>query len=409
MNTTSSTIQPPPFADSSLPLAVVVASTAWSETPRMRHQVARQLMRWCNVLFVEFFPARRTTGEFQQRDGRLIVYAPKTQRLPPVRVYANVPMVHRRTNRSYVDSIERVVGQFPARKRLLVSFVYDFPEIMESTVFDHKTYVCYDEFPRMWRREKQPNAVKFLYQSRLYQRYENEVARQADRCVACHTPLVDKLRPVNAHSALFMHGHEFKGTPVQPANSGPKPIRVGFMGYITYNLLQSWLYAVLDETDMELNLIGPIDKFDPTPFEQYGNFTHISPVTGESLLKALASMDVLVMPYNPEIPEVHVQTASNKFFQYVAACRPVVISDMPHYVAMPEGVLYRARTADEFVEAIRRAYDEDCDAYRELRAQIAAANTWDKRGDQLRESIEQDLREKGKGLTLPTTKDAPDE
>ena len=46
----------PAFADPNLPLAVVVASTRWYEQPRMRHDVTRQLMRWFNVLFVEFFP-----------------------------------------------------------------------------------------------------------------------------------------------------------------------------------------------------------------------------------------------------------------------------------------------------------------------------------------------------------------
>jgi hypothetical protein len=380
------------FSDPALPLAVVVAQTRWDEPPRMRHQVTRQLMRRFNVLFVEFFPMTRAQDEMRAIEDRLLVCTLRAGAIQMPRWYGNDPLRHWWVNRQYAKQIERVVGSLPGRPKLLFNFAYDFPEIMGASLYELKLYVCNDEFPRMWRRATRPNAIKYFYQSRLHQHYENQVARQADRCLATHTPLVEKLSGVNDKTTLFLHGHESvvrrNSTSVRGAAS---KIRVAYMGYITYSLMPDWLQAVLTTTDIDLFLIGPVGKFDINRFSGHVNLHHVKPLKGAALQAALADMDVLVMPYNPAIPEVHVLTASNKFFQYVAAGRPIVISDMPHYINMPSGVIYRARTVEEFVAQIRRAHAEDCGEYRELRAQIARENTWDKRGDELFSMIDDDL------------------
>jgi len=385
------------FDDPSLPLAVVAAATRWEEPPRIRHQVTRQLMRWCNVLFVEFFPDPRHRDRFgfRRHDPRMIADMADPHVSWPIRLYANDPVSHGVVNRRFVaDIMAAVAAVRPPGPPLLFNFVYDFHEIMRRTEFAYKAYICYDEFPKMQRRASRPNRLKWLYQSRLFQRYENQVARGADRCFASHQPLVDKLRPFNHRTDLLLHAHEFEAPPAQSHLDAHGRTRVAYMGHITYNLMLPWLDAVLAQPDMELYLIGPVLRFDLERYAAHLGFTHVPPLTGQPLLDKMAEMDVLVMPYDPAIPECHVQTASNKFFQYVAAGRPVVISDMPHYIAMPAGVIYRARTAEEFVETIRRAHAEDCDEFRRLRARIAAENTWDKRGDQLFDTIRRDMGER---------------
>jgi hypothetical protein len=380
------------FADPSLPLAVVVASTRWDEPPRMRHQVTRQLMRWFNVLFVEFLPSRRqapSAGYLRRVDERLLIFAPQTRFPVPIHAYANIPPVHWAVNRGYRDRIVETVQSLGSRPVMLFNFVYDFPEIMALSLFSYKIYFCFDEWPRMWRRASKPWGPKFFYQSRLYQHYENQVARRADRCLATHTPLEEKLRRVNPGTSLFLLAHEFNRiASFRPLVKSRAPIKVGFMGYITYRLMADWLTSVLNEEDIELFLIGPLSKLYLQPFLERKNFTHVPPLVGDSLLDKLAEMDVLIQPYDPRIPENHVQTVSNKFFQYVAAGRPVVISDMPHYLEMPKGVLYRAKTAGEFINAIRQAHAEDCPEFVETRLRIARENTWDKRGDSLYSMIQ---------------------
>lgn len=376
------------FEDPSLPLSVVVAATRWCEPPRIRHQITRQLCRWANVLFVEYLPTETAVGpQFETVSGRLMIWRPGRLTRFSQATVARVPFLMPVINRRFALLLSRELQTFPDCVKLLFNFVYNNYAVMKLRQIDDATYVCFDEFPRMWREASRPHGLKYCLRSWLFQRYENRVARAADRCLAVHTPLKEKLVRINSNTHLFLQATELAvigNTALPNFYKRERKIRVAYMGYLTYNQLGNWLKRVISEIDLELWLIGPTDhKFDIQGELAGENVRFTGPLYGDELLESLASMDVLTMAYNPSIPEVFVQTASNKFFQYLSAGRPVVISDMPYYLEMPEGVLYRASSADEFLSCIRLAVREDCDRLQELRRKIAAENTWDKRGEQL--------------------------
>jgi glycosyltransferase involved in cell wall biosynthesis len=382
------------FSDPSLPLAVVVARTRWAEPPRMRHQLTRQLLRRFNVVFVELFHER---GLAPQHDHvrmemeRLMVFSPGLPRPVSAHLYTHFPPTHHAVNVFLQRKISQMVASLRPQTCLLVNFVYDLPELMADRQFDHTLYICYDEFPRMWRQAAPPNRLKYTYQAWLGQRYEDLTARRAGRVLATHTALVRKLQKVNPRTTLFLHGHELPGLKNTGMRARDGRIKVGFMGYINYRLLVEWLLALLADPQMDLALIGPLCKFDLAPLEKFANFRHIPAVSGTELEESLLEMDVLILPYDPAPPENQVQTVSNKFFQYLAAGRPVVLSDLPDHLEMPAGVLYRARNAVEFAAQVRRAYEQDCPAYVQVRQAIAAENTWDKRGAALFAMLAEDL------------------
>lgn len=376
------------FDDPSLPLCVVVAATRWDEPPRIRHQITRQLLRWSNVLFVELFPTETTSGsKFERISDRLMIWRPGRLTRFSRSTVARVPWLTPKVNRRFATMLSRLLAKFPACTKLLFNFIHTNDAVMKVSGFDDRTYICFDEFPCMWREASCPPLWKYLLRSKVFQYYENRVARAAERCLAVHIPLKEKLLRVNSNTHLFLQATELpaitRESDLQRPN-GTRPIRVAYMGYLTYNQLIGWLERVHLEDDMELWLIGPQDhKFDrERKLKERGvNFTGI--LEGEELAEKLAWMDVLTMAYNPAIPEVSVQTASNKFFQYLSAGRPVVISDMKYYLEVPDGVLYRASSPDEFVAEIRRAHESDCREFRDLRRKIAAENTWDQRGEEL--------------------------
>jgi glycosyltransferase involved in cell wall biosynthesis len=383
------------FAGPALPLAVVVAADRWDDPPRMRHQVTRQLLRWFNVLFVEFLPGevgRDEPESFRRIEERLVVWRPAPTFRVSIRLYANIPAVHGWVNRWYRDRIVRTVRELRAAPVLLFNFVYHFPEIMEPGVFQYKAYFCFDELPRMWRRARRPNALKFFYQSRLHQHYENCVARKADRCLTPHYPLRDKLEKVTPKVDMLFHAHDYVLSKPPSMKTRNDRIDVAFAGYINWRLLGDWLLTVTDEPEMRMHLIGPVEGESMQHIVGGSRMVHVPPVPESELLGLLRDMDVLVMPYDPDIPEVSILTTNSKTFQYVAAGRPSVISDLPHYITLPSGVIYKARTAQEFVDKIRQARREDCEELVRLRLKIAAENTWDKRGDMLRAIIEQDMK-----------------
>ncbi|MDM8553307.1 hypothetical protein QUF75_01065 [Desulfococcaceae bacterium HSG7] len=234
----------------------------------------------------------------------------------------------------------------------------------------------------MQRQTEKKNVFKFFYQSTLFQKYENQVARYADRCFTPHYTLRNKLKRVNRNVDMLFHAHNYAILPALQSSHNNQ-IHVGFAGFIHYRLLDKWLLAALKQEDIILHLIGPLQNYDLTPFNKFSNFKYTSPLKEEQLIEKLLEMDVLIIPLNTDLPEVEVITTNSKTFQYIAARKPIVISNFPHYIDMPKGVIYRAATADDFVVKIRKAYTEDCKKYVNMRAQIAQENTWDKRGDQL--------------------------
>ena len=248
------------FKNEDLPLAVVVAATRWNEPPRMRHDVAKQLERFCNVVFVEFFPSQfndNPTWEFSS--DRLVVFRPEVSPVSP-RLRANVPWIHASSNQRWLKEIEAGLGDPGKSVRLLFNFVYDFPEIMNLRGIAWSSYFCFDEFPRMRRRSASRNPAKGYYQAVLFQWYENRIARAASQCFACHRPLYDKLMKAGGCVDYLYHANPYPSVDKPPFRPRTGPIRVGYGGHINYRLLDSWLGAVAGQADMELHLIGKPEK-----------------------------------------------------------------------------------------------------------------------------------------------------
>lgn len=373
-----------------LPIAVVVTRTKWQEPPRMRHQVAYQLTRFFNVMYVQKLN-QNNNETIEYINDRLYVYNPAVILTFSPRLIANLPIIHYLINKCFYKKINHLISQYKEIPIVLINFEFDFPEIINCSQFNMTFYVCNDEFPEMLSRYN-PKDIKSKYQYTLFKHREMKVAKSADMCLAAHKPLVEKLKKWNLNTEWFPAGHEFEiNTESKPLKKGP-PFRTAFMGYVSDLLLTDWLKRLVQCSDMELFLIGPVEHFPQEEFTGLKNVRFIQPLFGKQLYRKLADMHVLIMPYDLQAPSVRVQTVSNKFFQYVAAGRPIVMSDMPHYISMPEGVYYKAGNADDFVGKIRRAIREDCREYVQLRKKIAEENHWDRRGDRLYEIIQQGLQ-----------------
>jgi glycosyltransferase involved in cell wall biosynthesis len=376
-----------------LPLIVITTSTQWDEPPRMRHHITLQLIRWFNVLYIECFPYNnRNESTFTVINERLIVCRPQMKYNINKQLYANDPLTHTIINRLYLKEIKKCINKVSKNKFILVSFIYYYPELMFLVDSILKIYICVDEFPAMRRIDKKKNNLILIYQKKLFQYYENMVAKNADLCLTPHQLIKNKLLKLNKNVYMLLHAHNGIGEKVQKKNNVEKIIKVGFMGYIHYRINKKWLERLVVEKDIELYLIGPIDdQYDISDLKNNNNFHLINSVPESKLRKILSEMDVLIIPYIYDIPETIVMTTASKLYQYIDSGKPIVISPLPNFIEFQKGVLYRAENADDFVDKIRQAMGEDCDEYRNIRAKIAAENTWDKRGEQLVKIIEKNI------------------
>lgn len=385
------------FDDSTLPLAVIVAATRWTEPPRMRHHIARQLMRWCNVLFIEIITGAEDADPALVEE-RLAVATVSPNGSVPLKLYSNEPFTHWLCNRRVTALLEQTIAKLPAAHKLLFNFLHSLPEVMRMSGIDARVYVCVDEFPRMWRRRSRGNPLRFFYQSRLNQWYENRVAASSDLCLSPHAGLVAKLSRMCPRVELLLHAHEFTDLPdgpglgstelELPSNDDDQTIHVCFMGFIHYRLRDDVLLEILRQRDMVLHMIGPVAlSYDVSGFAGYSNVVWHGAVVGDALPTLLRGMDVLIIPYDTSIPEVEVLTSTSKIFQYIATEKPVVASNLPFFLKLPPEVLTLAEGPHEFVSKIRDARQSDNEIARRLRRAVAAENTWNRRGVQLLEII----------------------
>lgn len=392
MRSQSTGVESKSFADPSLPLAVLATGSPLDEPPRMRQHICRQLQRQYNVLFVtvgDHLP--RSLGEVK---GERLIHAVVPHRgKVSDRSYSYNPLLHRILNVRAAREVQKCVSRFPSQRRILVNFIWDFPELLDCKCWDYRVYVCVDEFPGMWRRRHVRNRLVFGYRKWLGQAYENAVARKADLCLTPHHALRQKLARSCGNMRVLYHANDFNPPIPVPRVRGGKVsragIRVAFMGYLHYRLLDVWLKRVAEAHGMELHLIGPIhDNYDLQRFGPSDTWVHHGVVVGEALQRLMNSMDVLIMPYDPGIPEVRILTSASKLFQYIGTLKPVVVSDLPDLLEFPAGVIYRAKDPAHFIEQIRQAAAEDCETFRKARLATAIKNSWDRRGEELLRFLE---------------------
>lgn len=376
------------FKDRHLPTAVVVAATRWEEPPRMRHDVVGQLKRFSNVLYIEYFPTGEKSaqhGKLKSMDDRLMVYQISEQYRKHPRLYANVPWIHASVNRKYAQEVGLLADQVaPANGcKLLFNFVHDFPEIVSAVNKKWSCYICVDEFPGMQRRNYKRNIIKAKFQKLYQQALENRLAETVDLVLTPHTAIRDKLKKYSRRVEMFYHAHSIPDERAIPQQRSDGRIHAGFAGFVNYRIMIDWLIHLVKDPRFVLHLIGPQVDMSTDALMSVGEVRCHEPVYGDEFVKTLREMDVLLMPYDPEIIECQSLTTNSKTFQCIASGRPLVISDLPNYIRMPEGVIYKAKDAEDFRLKVLKAATDDCDELQTMRRRIASENTWSKRGDQL--------------------------
>lgn len=365
------------------PLAVVTTVTDWDEPPRFRHQVTRQLIKQYNVLYVELITTHSLQdflfSSCKKINQNLIVY--KLPRVPKIfyRLHMFLPLFHFLFDFLVVKRIERRVKQLGYKKSILINFQFDLFIIMNSNLFSPKVYLCNDEFP---------NSAKYDWQKKLFSTYELEVIKKADCCIVHSDPLLKKFSLIHSNVHLILPGHEFNNCNniselVIKNKEKSQKISVCYMGYIDHRILVNWLLAVVSRSDMFLYLVGPLTgNVDISILKNFDNFKLVAPKEGNDLQSLLYQMDVCIIPFNTEL-EVVKSCTPNKTFQYIACGKPIVTSNMNFSFEFPQKFFYIAYNENEFIDLIRKAYEEDCMDSILKRINFARQNSWDKRGNQL--------------------------
>lgn len=160
-----------------------------------------------------------------------------------------------------------------------------------------------------------------------------------------------------------------------------RPI-IGFVGAI-FNWIDIALIKKTAETfsDCSVVLVGPVqDVKIPTLPNLY--YLGVKPFS--SIPATINAFDVCLIPF--VAGEVSEKVDPIKVYEYLALGKPVVAINLPELKRM-ESLIYLAENKDDFINAIRKALNENSPELRAVRIKFAQENSWEQRVKKLIETI----------------------
>ncbi len=365
---------------------VILANAEWDWANRVNcHHIAARLARDNQVLFVDTVggrtPAprelkkvarrlRRIAGGVRRISDGLTVLSPFV--LP---VYGSNAI--RRLNSRLLE--RQIRGALPSNARpILWLFLPSLVELVGRLNEKLVIYHCIDEHsanpnvPAAQVRESEGRLLKladivFTSSSTLY------AARKALNANTFYLPNV-------ADAEHFSHARDTDLPVAEDLRGIPRPI-AGFVGNITGYKLDFDLLANVAQSRPEWSfvLIGPVGRGDPsTVISKLRDLTNLH-LLGErpyaELPRYIKGFDACLIPFNEN--ESTRGSLPMKFFEYLAAGKPVIATDLPTLAEFRE-YFYPAHNAAEFAEALTasRLEDVSCGV---KRVRIAQRYSWDAR------------------------------
>jgi glycosyltransferase involved in cell wall biosynthesis len=148
-------------------------------------------------------------------------------------------------------------------------------------------------------------------------------------------------------------------------------------------------FLARQKADWTVVLVGPLweglSAQSLSGLKACPNVRFIGHVPYERLPGYFKAADVLIIPYL--INEVTRNVFPIKFFEYLATGKPVVATALPSLADYAQAVAL-CGTHGIFEEAVRKAIESDDEVKREQRLEIARANTWERRLEEMSAEIQ---------------------
>jgi len=365
---------------------VILANAEWDWSNRVNcHHIAARLAKQNTVLFVDTIGGRtpaprefrkifrrlqRIAGGVRQLDHGLIVLSPFV--LP----FYRSEIVRRINMHLLAWQIRRALPHGSARP-ILYLFLPALVGLLG--LLDEKlvVYHCVDE------HAANPNVPAREVRAR-----EEQLLRAADVVFTSAATLFAEKRALNANTHYVPNVADADhfaraldpGLPfAESVRDLPHPL-AGFIGNLTaYKVDFDLLCAVAERAPAwTFALIGPVGRGDPSTniarLQTHPNIRLLGEMPYADLPRAVKAFDVCLIPFQHNASTRG--TFPMKFFEYLAAGKPVIASDLPALAEFRD-LFYTARNADEFLAALSAAQreEESCQTKRVTTAQRYSWNT----------------------------------
>ena len=231
-----------------------------------------------------------------------------------------------------------------------------------------------------------------LLRKSAVKKYESKTLLKSDVVLAVSKKLCDRRVIVNRNTHYLPWAAEYilfcKDSAEMPNEmmSIKKPI-VGFAGHI-WGIFDLDIIAKLSETfkNSSIVIVGSLRHLLPRGYKREflnvmkrANIRWLGPRKHDDLPKYLKFFDVCIMPYI--IDDWTITCSPGKFYQYLAAGKPIVSTDLPEVSRYyDDDIVKIARSSEEFMEKVNLALNEVSDENKiKKRKEIAKSNSWNHR------------------------------
>lgn len=362
-----------------------------------QHNIMKRLSSYNRILFIESLGLRRPV--FQKKDvkrivkrlfksisgirkqkGNLYVYSPLV--IP----FHKFILVRKFNNLFLKITLYFILKKYKFTDNLVWTYipnVIDFLGVLDSRLL---IYHCVDELSA---NPLIPDEIRQI---------EKKLLIRADAVFVTSKNLFNRKHKYNQNTYYFPNVTDFKHfnsayrkkiSIPKELNDLKKPI-VGFIGAVSdYKLDFELLKFISKELpDISVVIIGPLGEgeksVDMNKILSAANLYYLGPKPYEILPKYLSSFDVCLLPN--KINEYTINMFPMKFFDYLAAGKPIVSTNLPSLREFKE-YFYLSSTREEFIRNIKTALKENDSNRVKKRIKLASQYNWENRIEEVSEII----------------------
>ncbi|MBP2109886.1 glycosyltransferase [Paenibacillus silagei] len=219
---------------------------------------------------------------------------------------------------------------------------------------------------------------------------EKQLMVKADLVIASSQRLYEKISIENDNTVLIRNAGEYTHfsdeTKILTERLAPSGSVIGYYGAISEWFDIDLICSLAKKNkDWTFILIGDTFGCDTTRADNISNVKFLGEMPYHELPKYLNQFDVALIPFVKN--NLTLATNPVKIYEYLAAGKPVVSTDLPELKLMSD-YLYLANTHEDFERSILLALKETNDRTVEKRKKYALDNTWNSRYKSLNEEMQ---------------------